>query len=199
MMKWLLTGLTLLSLIFGILTGRIEAVSRAVLEQCGAAVTLSLTLMGSICFWSGLMEVAEQSKLTNLLAKLLRPVTKFLFRGLQSQAALSAICMSMTANFLGLGNAATPLGLAAMEQLAEETKHSKTASNHMITFVVLNTCSIQLIPTTIITLRLSSGSAAPMEILPAILLTSLISLTISLLAVRCCNHLSSRQKGGHGG
>ena len=188
-MKWILFSLCFLSLIFGLLTGRIDAVSRAVIEQSASAVTLLFTLMGSICFWSGLMEIAERSKLTDRIAILFRPLTKLLFPGLRSSAARCAICMSITANLLGLGNAATPLGLTVMKHLAAENHHSLIASDHMITFVVMNTCSIQLIPSTIAALRLAAGSRAPMEILPAILIVSGISLAVALLLTRLCGNI----------
>lgn len=127
-----------------------------------AAVKLSLSLLGTICFWSGIMEIASVSQFTKILSKLFRPLTKILFKGLDAtSSALDAICMNMSANFLGLGNAATPLGITAMQKLQQISSNKQVASDHMITFVVLNTCSIQLIPTTIAALRLNAGSQKP--------------------------------------
>ena len=190
MMKWLFAGLIFVSLVFGVLTGRVDAVSQAAIEQCGAAVKLSLSLLGTICFWSGIMEIASVSQFTKILSKLFRPLTKILFKGLDAtSSALDAICMNMSANFLGLGNAATPLGITAMQKLQQISSNRQVASDHMITFVVLNTCSIQLIPTTIAALRLNAGSKSPMEILPAVLITSVISVTCALIAAKTCNRL----------
>lgn len=196
MMKWLFAGLIFVSLVFGVLTGRIDAVSQATIEQCGAAVKLSLSLLGTICFWSGMMEIASVSQFTKILSKLFRPLTKILFKGLDSASeALDAICMNMSANFLGLGNAATPLGITAMQKLQQTSPNKGIASDHMITFVVLNTCSIQLIPTTIAALRLNAGSKSPMEILPAVLITSIVSVTCALLAAQTCNRLFPVKEG----
>ncbi len=196
MMKWLFAGLIFVSLVFGVLTGRVDAVSQAAIEQCGAAVKLSLSLLGTICFWSGIMEVASVSQFTKILSKLFRPLTKILFRGLDAASdALDAICMNMSANFLGLGNAATPLGITAMQKLQQISSNKDVASDHMITFVVLNTCSIQLIPTTIAALRLNAGSKSPMEILPAVLITSVISVTCALIAAKTCNRLFPLKEG----
>ena len=195
MMKWLFTGLIFTSLVFGVFTGRIQAVSQAAIEQCGAAVKLSLSLLGTICFWSGIMEIASVSQFTKILSKLFRPMTKILFRGLDASEALDAICMNMSANFLGLGNAATPLGITAMQKLQQISSNKTVASDHMITFVVLNTCSIQLIPTTIASLRLNAGSKSPMEILPAVLITSVISVTCALIAAKTCNRLFPVKEG----
>ena len=142
------------------------------------------------------MEIASVSQFTKILSKLFRPLTKILFRGLDNVSdALDAICMNMSANFLGLGNAATPLGITAMQKLQQASTNQDTASDHMITFVVLNTCSIQLIPTTIAALRLSAGSRSPMEILPAVLITSIVSVTCALLAAKTCNRFFPVKEG----
>ena len=182
MMKWIFTVIIAVSALFGILNGRIGDVSNAALEGGGTAVTLVITLTGAICLWSGIMKVAEDSGLTGLTARLLSPLTRRLFPGLKKGSkAMHAICMNMTANLLGLGNAATPLGLEAMRCLKEENQNSRTASDHMVTFVVLNTASIQLVPTTISMLRLNHGAANPLDILPAVLFTSVISLAVGLV------------------
>lgn len=188
-MKWLFSILILLSVVFGLLNGRIAEVSQAAMEQAAAAVKLSFALLGSICLWSGIMEVAAKSGLTERIAKLLTPLMRLLFRDVSSKKARNAICMNITANLLGLGNAATPLGIEAMQELSKEGD-GKTATDPMIIFTVLNTCSLQLIPTTAAALRLSYGSKSPMEILPAVLLTSLCALTAALFAVFLCKRVS---------
>lgn len=185
MMKWIFTCMIAVSALFGALNGRIGEVSNAVIQGSGDAVTLVISLTGAMCLWSGVMKVAEEAGLTKTVARLLSPVTKRLFHGLAADSrAMHAICMNITANLLGLGNAATPLGLEAMRCLAEEEHTNGTASNNMVTFVVLNTASIQLIPTTISVLRLNHGAANPMDILPAVLLTSFTALCVGLFLAK---------------
>ena len=194
MMKWVFTGFILLSLLFGALFGRIGEVSNAALSECANAVELLLKLMGAMCLWSGLMKVAEEAKLTDQISNLLRPITKRVFKGLPKDSlALKFISMNITANLLGLGNAATPLGINAMTELSklQSPEETQTASNHMITLVVLNTASIQLIPTTIAMLRLEYGSQNPMEILPAILISSFVSVCSGLLL---CKLMEKRKR-----
>ena len=128
------------------------------------------------------MRVAEKSGVTDVLARLFRPLLKHIFKGLDTSGkAFHAICMNITANLLGLGNAATPLGLEAMKRLEEEEGENEITSRNMVLFVVLNTASITLIPTTAASLRLKHGSEAPMEILPCVLITSACALLVGLV------------------
>lgn len=194
MMSFVFLGMIFLSVAFGFLTGRMGEVSNAALDGGMQAVMLCLKLMGAMCLWSGAMKVAERSGLTKRLAALLSPLLRLLFRGVRpGSKAAQAISMNMIANFLGLGNAATPLGIAAMKELAKDSPETGTASNDMVAFVVLNTASIQLIPTTIATLRLTHGSASPMEIMPAVWLCSLLSVTVGVVTAKV---LASIQRGG---
>lgn len=182
MLNWLWAGIMLLSLIGGALNGRMEEVNKALLNGGEEAITLSLTLGGAICLWSGMMRVAEKAGFTEIISRILSPVLRLLFPGLSpSCPAAKAILLNMSANFLGLGNAATPFGLKAMEELQKLNPEKNTASKHMITFVVLNTASIQLLPTTVATLRLKYGSASPMQILPAVWITSIGAAAAALL------------------
>ena len=163
------------------------------LSGCGEAVSLVITLTGMLCLWSGLMEIARRCRLTEALARLLRPLTRWLFPTVpQGSPAMQAICMNLSANLLGLGNAATPWGLAAMRELQKLNPHKDSASNAMVTFVAMNTASLQLIPTTCAALRQQAGSAAPMEILPAVWLTGLSSLAVVLLLDRLLRGKSRR-------
>ena len=136
MMKWIFVCMIVISTLFGALNGRIGDVSNALIQGSGNAVTLVISLMGAMCLWSGVMKVADEAGLTNMVAKLLSPITKHLFKGLDTDSpAMKAISMNITANLLGLGNAATPLGIEAMRRMAEDEKIKDTASNNMITFV----------------------------------------------------------------
>lgn len=190
MMSWLFTGMLVLSLLFGILNGRMEQVSISAVNECSNAVTLAIQLAGVMCLWSGLMRIAEVSDLTGKLSQLFRPVMKLLFWHLPADSkAAKAIIMNLTANLLGLGNAATPLGISAMKELEKISPRKGIASNEMALLVVLNTASLQLIPTTTAALRLAAGSAAPMEILPAVWLASSMSILSGILAAKFFSRL----------
>lgn len=175
-MGWIFSGMIVVSFVFAALNGRMEQLSMAALDECSKAVQLVITLTGSLCLWSGMMKIADKAKLTEKLAGIFSPVLRFLFKGLDPKSgAGKAITMNITANLLGLGNAATPLGITAMRELDRQGGGKHIATNHMVTFVVLNTASLQLLPTTTAVLRLNAGSAAPLEILPAVWLTSIVT------------------------
>lgn len=183
MMKWVMALMMTLSVLFALFTGNMAAVSEAFLSECGGAVELALSLVGIICLWSGLMRVAQSAGLTELLARLFSPLLGRLFRGLKKGGrAMQYITLNLTANLLGLGNASTPFGLAAMRAIEAEENGGESASHNMILLTVLNTASLQLIPTTVAALRLKNGSAAPMEILPCVWISSAGSLAAALLA-----------------
>ena len=185
MMNAVLVGMLIFSVVSAAFGGNMEALSAAALSGCGEAVTLVISLTGMLCLWCGLMKIAQQCRLTEAVARLFRPLTRLLFPELPpGSPALQAICMNLSANLLGLGNAATPLGLAAMRELQKLNRQKDTASNAMVTFVVLNTASLQLIPTTCTVLRQQAGSAAPMEILPAVWLSSVASAAAALTLAR---------------
>ena len=174
-----------LSLIFGAVNGRTEAVSAAALEESSHAVELSVKLLGSLCFWSGIMSVAEKSGLVNIICRFLRPLLKIIFPRLKNEEkALGAVSMNVTANLLGLGNAATPLGISAMKELHRISGYSSAATAEMVCFVVMNTASLQLIPTTVAALRLEAGAENPMDILPAVWFVSALSLLVGMAAAK---------------
>ncbi len=192
MLNGLWVGILLVSLLAGAATGRLEQVTNALLAGGGEAIELALTLGGAMCLWGGLMRVAEKGGLTALFARGMAPVMRLLFPGLDpSGPACRAILMNMAANLLGLGNAATPFGLKAMAELEKENPRPGTASNHMVVFVVLNTASIQLLPTTVATLRLRYGAAAPFDILPAVWLTSLACAAVAVSAAKILGSASA--------
>ena len=182
MMNVIFAGINLFTFVFAALTGRMPQLSEAAMGQAGEAVTLVLSLTGMLCLWSGLMKIAQESGLTELLSRLLSPVTKRLFKGLRPNGeAVNAITMNLIANFLGLGNAATPLGIRAMCEMAKEQRADGAATNDMAMFVVVNTASIQLIPTTTAMLRMQAGSAAPLDILPATWIASVGSVAVGIV------------------
>lgn len=194
MMKWVFGGLLILSVVSAILTGNMSALNSAVLTECGNAVTLCITLCGIICLWSGIMQMAKAAGIVDFLARLFRPLMKRLYKGINVNGkALGYIVLNLTANMLGLGNASTPFGLAAMEELQKEENCGNTASDNMIMLVVMNTASLQIIPTTIAALRLKNGSAAPMEILPCVWIVSIASVTVVIFAAKILGKLFKKK------
>lgn len=201
MMKYVFGGLVLLSVIIGFAGGEAGTVSNALISSCSDAVTLCISLCGIICLWSGIMRVAQSSGLTSVIAKGLSPILTRLFKGIsQKGEAMQFIILNITANLLGLGNASTPFGIAAVKALEKEEKTTDTASDNMILFVVLNTASLQLIPTTAAALRLKHGSAAPMEILSAVWIVSIANVLLTVLGAKLMGRLwktKARKEAGH--
>ena len=186
MMSVLFVGMVLFSFVSAAFGGAMPQLSEAILSESANAVQLVLKILGSICLWSGVMEVAEASGITRKLASAFSPVTRLLFRGLEEDSpAMRAITMNFTANLLGLGNAATPFGIRAVRELAKQPrKDSSSATDNIILFVVLNTASFQMIPTTTVLLRASANSSAPMEVAPAIWLASAVSVSCGIAAAK---------------
>lgn len=185
-MKWIFTGMVVLAFVFGALTGRMQEVSTAALSGAAQGVKLTLTLGGAICFWSGVMKIAQKEGLTKRMARIFSPFLRLVFRRIpKDDPALESVSMNISANLLGLGNAATPLGIQAMKEFKEKNPRSSAATHNMILFVVMNTSSLQIIPTTVAAIRLSMGSGNPMEILPPMLCTSALSLVVVIVAAKC--------------
>lgn len=181
MMNYLLPVMVVFSLFCAIATGKIGELSSAVVNGGTDAISLAIKLTGVICLWNGLTAIAQKSGLTALICKILSPFLTLLFPKLKDKKAKECIAMNITANFLGLGNAATPLGLEAMNRLQQINPSPEKASNDMVRFVVINSAAIHLVPTTIALLRSEYGSSSPMEILAPALITSITALTIGIL------------------
>ena len=195
-MKWVFSALILSAIIFAAVSGDISNVSEAALRESSNAVTLAISLAGVICLWSGIMRVAQKAGITEMLASAFRPVLSRLFRGINAKGkAMQYIVLNLTANLLGLGNASTPFGIAAMKELEREEGSSVYATDNMILFVVMNTASLQLIPTTVAALRLKNGSADPMEILPAVWIVSSLTLITVVIITKSLSKLT-RVRGG---
>ena len=182
MMNYLLPIMVVFSLFCAIATEKISELSGAVVIGGTDAISLVIKLAGVICLWNGLTSIAQKSGLTSLICKLFAPLLNLLFPKLKDKKAKEAIAMNITANFLGLGNAATPLGLEAMKRLQNINPTPEKATNEMVRFVVINSAAIHLVPTTIALLRSEYGSSAPMEILAPALTTSVIALTTGIMA-----------------
>lgn len=166
MLNILWPAFILISFIYGILRGNVEAINDSIFISAKNAVELSITFFGTICLWNGIMKIAQETTFVTKLTKLLKPLINFLFPDIKNnEKAKEEISMNMIANILGLGNAATPLGLKAMKTLQKENPKKDTISNSMAMFIVINTASLQLIPTTVIAIRASLGSQSPTQII----------------------------------
>ena len=177
------SGMVIFSFAFALFTGNLDAVSAAALEGAGSAVRLGISMAGVLCLWSGVMEVMNACGLSAGLARAFRPLLRRLLpNASRDSETLAAVSANVSANLLGLGNAATPLGIQAARRMARGCHGA--ASDELCTLVVLNTASIQLIPATVGSLRAAAGSAAPFAILPAVWLTSVLSVAAGLTAAR---------------
>lgn len=193
-MRFLMGVLPCVAVIFGLVNGRAQEMSSAILENADKAVTLALSLCGIMCLWCGLMKVAEKAGIVKALSKLLAPLLSLLFRGLKKGGtAMQLISMNITANILGLGNASTPLGIKAMQAIADEEGANGTATDNMVLLTVMNTASLQIIPTTAAALRASFGAAQPMDILPCVWIVSIYSLVITIAAAKLFSRFSKRR------
>ena len=191
MMSMLWTGMVAAAILCGLATGRGPEVAAAAMEGARAAVDLCLSIAGMLCLWSGVMEVMRRSGLSGQLSLLLRPVLGRLFpEAAGDQRIMDSISANVSANLLGLGNAATPLGIEAAKGLAK--KSPGRASDGLCMLIVCNTASIQLIPTTVAAVRAAEGCAAPFDILPAVWLASGLSVCAGILACKLLSRLWRR-------
>ena len=183
MMNYIWSGIIILSLIVGFITGNIGETATAAMDGAKNAVNTVISLLGVMCFWMGMMNIAQKSGLLDKLSKLLEPLISRLFKGVKSEKAKQAILMNITANIFGIGNAATPFGIKAMEEMQKENR-GRVATNDMCMFVVLNTASIQLIPTTLFALRSTYGSDDPYKVLPLVWIVSATALAFGITAAK---------------
>lgn len=202
MMNYVFPILLLFSFISSIITGSMTELSAAVIDGAQQAVELLLRLVSMLCLWGGIMEIADESGITQSISKLMNPVIGMIFPKIRKEKyILEAISMNITANILGLGNAATPLGLEAMRRLQSVNGKKDTASNEMVVFVVMNTAAMHIVPTTVATLRGQYGSVSPMAIMPASILTSFCALSAAVIVAKAGNRYklkskTAKRKGG---
>ena len=190
-MAWVWTAMVVLSLVCGLWTGRIDAVANAALEGADSAIRLSISMAGIMCLWSGVMEIMNACGISAMLARAFRPLLRRLLpQACRDEETLAAVSANVSANLLGLGNAATPLGIRAARRMAVGC--GGVASDELCLLVVLNTASIQLLPTTVASVRAAAGSSAPFDILPAVWLSSLLSVTTGLTAAALLSRKGGR-------
>lgn len=177
--------------------GEIGAIANAVLAGAEKAVTLSISLLGTLCFFGGIMRILQEAGWIRLLARLLRPLLKPIFpTAWKSGKGAEEITACLCANLLGIGNAATPLALSAMERMQEENPTPDTATDDMVTFTVLNTAPPGLFPTTVLSLRYAAGSADPFAVLVPIWVCSALTSVVAVFTARAGTILSRRRRTG---
>lgn len=185
----------IISFSYAIFSGNLQNLNSSIFESVESAVNLSITMLGTMCLWSGIMNIATNTNIMKILNTLLRPIIKFLFPEIkENQKAQSEISMNMVANILGLGNAATPIGLKAMETLQKENKNKEALSNSMIMLIVINTASIQIIPTTIIAIRSSLGAKNPTSIIVPVWIATICAAVIGVTVAKLLIKYSTKRK-----
>lgn len=182
-MNYIWSAMIIVSVVSAVITGKVDETVNAVFEGASTAVTTLISFAGVMCFWTGIMKIAEKSGVSAFIMKLISPFVNFLFSG-AGQKAKGYISMNMTANILGMGNAATPMGMLAAEELDRENPSPLVPSKNMCMLVVLNTTSFQLLPATIISLRAASGSADPMSVIMPIWLASAAAAAVGIISVK---------------
>lgn len=186
MINYIWLGLMLTGILVAAINGNIDIVTKAALKGAQDGVDFSLGLIAIMTFWLGIMKIAEKAGLINLIARLFKPMTGFLFPSIpKDHPAMGAIVMNLSANILGLGNAATPLGLIAMQEMQKLNRYrSETATDAMCTFLALNTSCITIIPATIIGIRMKAGSLNPTEIVGTTIFATACGMTVAVIADR---------------
>jgi spore maturation protein A len=175
----------IIAFIYAIFTGKVEEINNSIFESASNAVNLTITFFGTICLWNGIMQIAKNTTLINKLTKLLTPIMKYLFPEIEKNDEVhKEISMNMVANILGLGNAATPLGLKAMKTLQKSNLKKDTLSNSMAIFIIINTASIQLIPTTVIAIRSSLKSINPTSIIIPVWIATIVAAISAIITAK---------------
>lgn len=184
-MNYIFFLLISISIIAGIINGNLDKVVAAMFDGCNLAVKISFSLIGIMTFWLGIMRIAEKSGLITIISKVIYPITRPLFKDLKKDSpAIGDITMSLSANALGLTNAATPIGLRVMQELQEENSKKEEASDSMCMFLGMNTAGFQIIPATVIAILVGVGATKPSEIiLPTLIVTTLSFITAIVTAI----------------
>ena len=178
-MNYIWSGIIIVSLIFGFINGRLSETLTAGLDGAASAITVLLSFAGIMCFWSGILKIAEMSGGVHICEKLLSPVIARLFPKVKDRGNIT---MNVIANLLGMGNAATPAGVAAMRELDRQNGERSEPSHEMCRFAVMNTASLQILPTTVIGILAACGAENPYGIVPCVWISSVLSLSAALIA-----------------
>ena len=192
-MNYIWAMLMIISIFCAFTTGRMPILLNSILTGAGKAIELVISLLGAMALWTGLMKIAEKSGITDILSKFFYPILKVIFPEYKKDSKVSkAICMNITANLLGLGNASTPFGLNAIKEMSKLNNNSDTANNSMVMFVVINTACLQLIPTSLLVLRQKYASPNPFDILPLLWIISIIALTAGIVSAKISGRLTNK-------
>ena len=185
MLNFLWPIFIIISFVYAFITGNVDKINNSIFESTKSAVDLSITLLGTTCLWNGIMEIATKTSLMDKLTKMLQPIIKFLFPEIKKEEKVNKeIAMNIIANLLGLGNAATPIGLKVMKSLQKENTNKDTISNSMAMFIVINTASLQIIPTTVIAIRNSMGSQNPTKIIIPVWIATICAAVTAVTATK---------------
>lgn len=175
----------ILSFTYAIFAGNLDQLNASIFSSTQEAITLCMSLLGTICLWNGIMQIAQKTTIVSKLTRILSPVMKWLFPEIsKTSKTYQEIAMNLVANLLGLGNAATPLGLKAMKSMQKENRKKEELSNSMATLIVLNAASIQIIPTTVIAIRHSLGSQNPTAIIVPVWIATISAAVTGMLLVK---------------
>ena len=201
-MNYIFYALIVVSIIIGAINGKLPDVVNSILTGAEKSVQIAFSLIGIMAFWLGIMKIAEKSGLVEFVAKLIKPVTKRLFNEIPPEdPAIGSIAMSFSANALGLTNAATPIGLKAMEELQIHNKDKKSASNAMCMFLAMNTAGFQLIPATVLAILVGIGYKNPTEIIAPTLIVTSTTFICAITLAKICQKFCKPQYNpeNHGG
>jgi spore maturation protein A len=202
MLNYIWLGLIILAVVIGGINGKIESVTKSAVDAAGNAVAIAIGLVGIMALWLGIMKIADQSGLMSILARVIAPVLRRLFPEVpRDHPAMGSMLMNIAANMLGLSNAATPLGLKAMEDLEKLNPHPGVATNAMCLFLTINTANLQLIPATMIGVLASAGSKDPTAIIGTTIASTAIALTIGVAAAKLLERIKlfSADRAAKGG
>lgn len=170
---------------YAIFSGNLENLNNSIFSSTTESVTLCISLLGTMCLWNGIMQIANKTSFIEKITNILKPLIKILFPDINENSKIhKEISMNMVANILGLGNAATPIGIKAMKSMQKENKNKDTLTNSMITFIVLNTASLQIIPTTVIAIRSSLGSNNPTSIVFPVWISTICAAIAGITATK---------------
>ena len=195
MINYIWCGMIIIGIIVGTITGNIEAVSTAAIEWAETAVELSLGLIGVMALWLGLMKIAEEAGIVRGMGLLVKPIMVRLFPEVPADhPAMGSIVANMAANFFGLGNAATPLGIKAMQELQDLNENKEEASNAMVMFLAINTSSVTLISSSTIAYRSAAGAANPADIIGPTIVATIISTAVAIIACKVLEKLPKYQR-----
>ena len=173
----------IISIIYAICSGNLQTLNNSIFESIDSVINLTLTLIGTTCLWSGIMEIASNTKMQIYLSKILTPIINKVFKNIDIKSkAYNNIIMNIIANILGLGNAATPLGLKAMGELQKENYNKNILSDNMLMLILLNTASLQIIPTTVIAISSSLSSSNPSKIIFPVWISTICAALVAVIA-----------------